>query len=105
MKLVRMPTLGVPSCYCLTDDDDESKVYGTILITHFGKAIAVIWFIWVKPTHRRKGCASAMVRALQKEFKIIRTQYDVTPKGSKLMLKKCGFERDGNELIWRQVTQ
>lgn len=94
------PSLGQPECFVIYED---KALRGNVLVTSH-KGVAVIWFIFVKPKHRRKGYAKEMVEYVQTLFPVVVTEYGVTPKPSRNLLERLGFKKDGNLLVWKSPS-
>ena len=111
--------VGKPICFVFTDTEKrDGKEIGHILISSLGNGYCMVWNVYVWPKQRRKRYGTMMVKFLQGElpenccgllrdvpwsgYEKIVTQWNATPKESKMMLEKCGFERKGNLLLWER---
>ena len=116
MTMLPHKGLGMPVAFELNDDKVRNdRNIGMILITTFDTKLALIWSIYVWPKYRRRGYATTMVKYLQGElhkdmpfvpgwkgYDAIKTQWSASPNKSREMLKKLGFKKIGNELVWQK---
>ena len=63
---------------------------------------AIIYYIYIKPTQRRKGFGSKLLGDMKNAFEEIKTQVSASSKESVDFLSKNGFIREGDWLIWRK---
>jgi len=66
------------------------------------ESVAIIYYIYIKPTQRRKGFGSQLLDDMKSTFDEIKTQVSASSKESVDFLSKNGFIREDDWLIWRK---
>ena len=73
----------------------------------FGKiveedGVGIIYYIYIKPSQRRKGFGAELLTCWKSGYDEIKTQVSASSKESVDFLSKNGFIREDDWLIWRK---
>lgn len=92
-----VPYFGKPKC---TEFLVNGNVIGYVLVSFLGEFQCWLWHIYVSPKCRKMGYGRQMVRQLKDRFKEIRTEAGASTNSGVRMLRKLGFKKDGDWLVW-----
>lgn len=100
--IFRTPNIGQPMWFEYRDDEvRKGKTLSCVCVCAIGNKVATICHIYTRPKQRRKGYATKLVEFLKENFGLVQTQLSASGKESVAMLEKCGFEKEGNLLVWK----
>lgn len=96
-----------PRIFTIELVDEKVNVGTALFLQHEPSGEAVLWHIFIKPEFRRRGFASDLIKASQRVYNTIITDWE--SEGGHALCTKCGFvKRKGVEdlrLIWRKEAK
>lgn len=103
-----IPCEGVP-WHILASKDKESaqkqKYNAYFLVLAQPPLEAVIYYMYVKPKHRKEGYGSFILQRLMQEFNSVKTQVSASSKESIDFLTKKGFKEEKGWLVWKKSSK
>lgn len=93
----------LPALLFIELPEEDHKIIGNALFLHNGKKQAIMWHIFIKETHRRKGFASNLLSAAKEIFDEIATDWE-SSAGHDLCVKNGFKKREAEQLklVWKK---